>query len=138
MPAKSAKATTVSKPTYAVMVAESIKTLDDRTGSSLQAITKQLISSYGIDVNKTALATAIKKGVESGDLVKVKASFKIGKKKPAVKPSAVKPKVTKKPAKKKAAPAKAAITKKVRLPRIPMHSTHSMSRERCHRRRQNC
>ena len=69
-----------AKPTYSVMVAESIRQLAERTGSSVQAITKQLAALYKIDINKTALSAALKKGVDSGDLVKVKASYKLGKK----------------------------------------------------------
>lgn len=86
MPAKKASTTAPSKPTYAVMVAESIKTLNDRTGSSVQAITKQLQASYKIEtINKPAMVKAIKKAVESGDLVQIKASYKLNKKAPVPK-----------------------------------------------------
>lgn len=102
MPAK--KATAVSKPTYAIMVHESIKSIGDRTGSSVQAITKQLQAQYNIEINKPALIKAIKKGVENGDLVQIKASYKLGKKTPAPKPKkattttvVIKKKVTTKP-----------------------------------------
>ena len=110
VPAMPPKATKVaSKPTYAVMVQESIKALKDRSGSSVQAITKQLIASYKIDINKPALSAALKKGVDSGDLVKVKASYKLGKK---VKAPA-KPKVATKPKKKTTTIVKTAAPKKV-------------------------
>eukprot|EP00171_Calliarthron_tuberculosum_P009851 IDg9851t1 len=87
------------RPTYAIMVAEAIRGLADRTGSSVPAITKQLMALYSVDVNKTALSNALKKGVDSGDLVKIRASYKLGKKVPT------KPKA---PIKKKVVPAKAA------------------------------
>lgn len=83
MPAAKKSATTMSKPTYAVMVAESIKELKDRTGSSVPAISKQVQTKYGIDINKPALVKAIKKGVEAGDFIQIKASYKLNKKTPA-------------------------------------------------------
>lgn len=86
MPAAARKA--VVKPTYAVMVTESIKELGDRTGSSVQAISKQLRAKYNIDINKPALIKAIKKGVETGDFVQIKASYKLAKKAPALKKKA--------------------------------------------------
>lgn len=78
MPAK--KLAPAAKPTYAVMVSESIKALGDRTGSSVQAITKQVQAHYRIDINKPALVKAIKKGVQSGTFVQIKASYKLNKK----------------------------------------------------------
>lgn len=84
MPAKKTTAV-VAKPTYAVMVTESIKELGDRTGSSVQAISKQLRSKYNIDINKPALIKAIKKGVEAGTFLQIKASYKLNKTKPAPK-----------------------------------------------------
>lgn len=74
------------------MVAESIKALNDRTGSSVQAISKHVKAQYHIDINKPALVKAIKKGVEAGDLVQIKASYKLNKLKKA--PTAPKPKKT--------------------------------------------
>lgn len=93
MPA--AKSSVVSKPTYAVMVTECIKALGDRTGSSTQAISKYLMAHYKTDVNKTALSRAIKKGVEAGDFVQIRASYKLGKKPVKVSKPAAKKKVTK-------------------------------------------
>lgn len=95
-----------AKPTYSVMVAESIRQLAERTGSSVPAITKQVTALYKIDINKTALSAALKKGVDSGDLVKVKASYKLGKKvkapaKPKKAPAAPAKVVAPKPATKK-------------------------------------
>lgn len=106
MPAKKAAAA-ISKPTYAVMVADSIKTLNDRTGSSMQAIVKQLQSQYKFDINKPALVKAIKKGVEAGDLVQIKASYKLNKKAPASKTKKVTTVIKKKPV------AKSSTTRKV-------------------------
>eukprot|EP00177_Eucheuma_denticulatum_P001260 GFKZ01002294.1.p2 GENE.GFKZ01002294.1~~GFKZ01002294.1.p2 ORF type:complete len:161 (+),score=38.53 GFKZ01002294.1:262-744(+) len=116
MPAAKKSSTTTAKPTYAVMVAESIKELKDRTGSSVPAISKQVQSKYGIDINKPALVKAIKKGVEAGDLIQIKASYKLNKKTPAPPAKAKKPAEKKKPAPKpaarKTATAKKAVTKK--------------------------
>lgn len=94
MPAAT-KSAQPGKPTYAVMVAESIKALGDRTGSSVQAITKHLVAQYKTDVNKHALSKAIKKGVEAGDLVQIKSSYKLGKKVAPKAKAAPKKKVTK-------------------------------------------
>lgn len=109
MPAK--KASAPAKPTYAVMVAESIKALNDRTGSSVQAISKHVQAQYHIDINKPALVKAIKKGVEAGDLVQIKASYKLNKMKKV--PTAPKPKksttVTRKKAVTKPAPKKVCL-----------------------------
>lgn len=97
-----------AKPTYSVMVTETLKSLGNRSANSLYVISKELSSKYNIDINKHALSKAIKKGVESGDLIQVKASYKLNK-------SAAPPK---KPAKstaepKKAAPASAKPAKKL-------------------------
>lgn len=81
------------------MVHESLKALNDRTGSSVQAISKHVQAQYHIDINKPALVKAIKKGVESGDLVQIKASYKLNKLKKA--PAAPKPKKAVAPTKKK-------------------------------------
>lgn len=94
--------TAVSKPTYAVMVNEAMKKLGSRTASSVPAIKKQVGAQYKIDVSKIsqkALTTAIKKAVESGELVQIKASYKLVKKAtpapaPAKKASGLKKKAT--------------------------------------------
>lgn len=105
------------------MVAESIKTLNDRTGSSVQAITKQLQAQYRIDINKPAMVKAIKKGVESGDLVQIKASYKLNKKAPVAK--AKKPVVVKKkPVPKKETPKRVCFF----LPTVPYLSSPKAKR----------
>lgn len=58
------------KPTYAVMVLRAVKDLEDRSGSSLSAITNYISSHYGT-LNKSALSNALKKSVEDQTLVKV-------------------------------------------------------------------
>merc|ERR1712121_509025 len=103
-------------PTYAVMIAESIKTLKDRTGSSRQAILKYICANYKVDAAKAAVQVriALKRGVAKGALKMARASgkgagsYKVVKvekpkkaKKPK-KPKAKKPKKAKKPAKKAA------------------------------------
>lgn len=118
MPAKKASAaTTVSKPTYAVMVTESIKALGDRTGSSVPAISKHLQAKYGIGINKPALLKAIKKGVEAGDFVQIKASYKLNKKAPTAAPKPRKAPLRKKPAV-KPAPKKVCVCCKFGMPRV--------------------
>merc|ERR1712242_454202 len=104
--AKKPKAKPTHPPTSA-MVAAAIKALKERNGSSLPAIKKYIAANYKVDVVKLApfIRKALKKGVESKKIIKVKASFKLAKeeKKPkAKKPKAKKPKA-KKPAKKAAA-----------------------------------
>lgn len=114
MPAKKATtAAAVSKPTYAVMVTESIKALGARGGSSIPAISKHLQAKYGAGVNKPALLKAIKKGVEAGDYVQIKASYKLNKKTPTtVAPKLRKAPVRKKPAA-KPAPKKVCFSRKL-------------------------
>lgn len=95
-----------AKPTYAVMVTESIRSLKDRTGSSVPAIKKQLGTQFQIDatkINQKALTNAIKKGVEAGDLVQIKASYKLSKKPPAPKKALTEKAAKPAPAKKKKA-----------------------------------
>lgn len=103
---KSPSVNNMSKPTYAVMVTESIKALGNRTASSVPAIKKQLGMQYKIEaekINQKALTNAIKKGVQSGDFVQIKASYKLGKKATAV---------VKKTVVKKTTTTKTTITKK--------------------------
>lgn len=76
------------------MVGEALRALSDRTGSSVPAITKQLVVLYKMQVNKPALRSALKKGVDSGELIKVKASYKIAKKEPAPKAKTTKKSAT--------------------------------------------
>lgn len=87
--AKTASAAGPTKPTYSVMVTETLKSLGNRNANSVYVISKELAQKYNIDINKHALSKAIKKGVESGDLIQVKASYKLNKTAaaPAKKPS---------------------------------------------------
>merc|ERR1711997_946098 len=92
-------------PKTADMVVAAIKALKERSGSSLPAIKKYIAANYKVDVVKLApfIRKALKKGVESKKLIKVKASYKLAKeeKKPkAKKPKAKKPKAKKPKAKK--------------------------------------
>mmetsp|Transcript_17845 Transcript_17845/g.37060 ORF Transcript_17845/g.37060 Transcript_17845/m.37060 type:complete len:151 (-) Transcript_17845:383-835(-) len=81
-PKKEGKSGTVkpSHPPYGVMASRAITELKEHNGSSLQAISKYIQQEYKIEINKTALSQALKKGLESGDLTRVKASYKIKKK----------------------------------------------------------
>eukprot|EP00873_Tetraselmis_striata_P003595 jgi/Tetstr1/423859/TSEL_014483.t1 len=122
-------------PKYEVMIAEAIKALKDRTGSSTPAIAKYIEGAYGKDLPanwKKVLAVQLKRLAESGKLVKIKASFKLGealknppkpakkpvKKKAVVKKPAVKKTVAKKPAAKKT-PAKKPAVKKTAAKKTP-------------------
>ncbi|CAN0137262.1 unnamed protein product [Ectocarpus sp. 4 AP-2014] len=127
-----------AKPTYNVMVFDAIKTLKERNGSSIQAIKKSITATYPtLNFTPHQMRGALKKGVESGKFIKMKASYKLSaeakkpapkkvvkkkvvkkvvkkkvpKKKVAKKP-AVKKTTTKKPAAKKATTAKKTVTKK--------------------------
>merc|ERR1712018_348670 len=111
-------------PKSSEMVVAAIKALKERTGSSLAAIKKYIAANYKVDIVKLApfIRKALKKGVESKQLVMVKASYKLSKeakveKKPKKKvvkkkkPAAKKPKTPKKPAKKAKTPKKPAAKK---------------------------
>eukprot|EP00183_Erythrolobus_madagascarensis_P006936 CAMPEP_0185844336 /NCGR_PEP_ID=MMETSP1354-20130828/539_1 /TAXON_ID=708628 /ORGANISM="Erythrolobus madagascarensis, Strain CCMP3276" /LENGTH=116 /DNA_ID=CAMNT_0028543983 /DNA_START=204 /DNA_END=554 /DNA_ORIENTATION=+ len=87
------------------MVNTAIKEIGDRTGSSVPAISKFIGEQYKVEVNKQALSKAVKKGVEDGTLVRIKASYKLSPK------AAAKASKTKKAAPKKAAPKKTATKK---------------------------
>merc|ERR1711997_748199 len=121
--AKKPKAKPTHPPTSA-MIAAAIRALKERNGSSLAAIKKYIAATYKVDVVKLApfIRKALKKGVESKKIIKVKASFKLAKeeKKPkAKKPKAKKPKA-KKPKAAKKSPKKAAkkpAAKKAKTPK---------------------
>merc|ERR1712038_948405 len=111
-------------PKTSEMVVAAIKALKERTGSSLAAIKKYIAANYKVDIVKLApfIRKALKKGVESKQLVMVKASYKLSKeakaeKKPKKKvvkkkkPAAKKPKTPKKAAAKKPAAKKPAAKK---------------------------
>ena len=76
----------IEKSTYAVMIAEAIKSLNDKSGSSRQAILKHILANNKIDFAKPAvyMCLALNKGVTDGTLKMVKATgkgtglFKIG------------------------------------------------------------
>lgn len=68
------------KKTMTEMVEEAIKALKDRTGSSVPAITKYIVSTYPQDENNTfrsRLSQALKRGIKLAHFQKVKASYKI-------------------------------------------------------------
>jgi histone H1/5 len=99
-----------SKKSYFELAKEAIATLKERSGSSSQAIKAHIVSNHPtIKFAQHSLRTALKKGAESGKLVKVKASFKLAEsEKKAPKKEA---------ANKVAAPKKTAAAKKVAAPK---------------------
>ena len=121
-------------PKYSEMIADAIKNLKTRGGSSKAAIYKFIAAKYTVGDNKTQinsfLKTALKSGVKAGTIKQAKGvgasgSFKLGevkavaKPKKATKPKAAKAKkpkspkkAAKKPAAKKAAAAKKPAAKK--------------------------
>jgi len=105
-------------PTFAVMITEAIKQLNERSGSSKQAISKFIASNYSVDMTNNLKAkhfrVALVSGSNSGFFKQVKGtgatgSFKVGeatksadkveakKVKEAAKPKKIVPKVDKKP-----------------------------------------
>ena len=55
------------------MVFEAIKTLKDRSGSSIQAIKKSITATYpSLNFTPHQMRSALKKGVESGKFIKVR------------------------------------------------------------------
>jgi len=109
MPPKTAAKPAPSHPPYVEMIKAAISSLKERTGSSVQAITKYVEANYKLPDNfKKVLSNQLKKLAAEGKLVKVKASYKLGDalKKAPKKPKAKKAKAAKKPAAKK--PKKAA------------------------------
>ena len=74
-------------PPYEKMVKAALVALKDRTGSSTQAIAKYMKANYDLPENfAKSLSRFLKKFVESGKLVKVKASYKLGSLKTEPKP----------------------------------------------------
>ncbi|KAG4908527.1 hypothetical protein JHK84_057074 [Glycine max] len=108
----------LSHPTFAVMIAEAIASLKERTGSSQYAITKFIEGKHKElpPTYKKLVLVHLKKSVAAGKLVKVKNSFKLAPTKSApVKAAAAPKKPTKaaaKPAAKPASKPKAAAPKK--------------------------
>uniref|UniRef100_A0A7S2Y1F8 H15 domain-containing protein n=1 Tax=Fibrocapsa japonica TaxID=94617 RepID=A0A7S2Y1F8_9STRA len=117
-------------PSYYDMAKAAILALKDRTGSSLPAIKAYITANYpSVKFLPHALRAALKKAVEAGKLIKVKASYKlsadekkpkkVAKKKVVKKKAPKKPKkkVVKKKAPKKKAPKKKAASKKKAAPK---------------------
>ena len=104
-------------PTFAVMIAAAIASLNERKGSSKQAIEKYVCTNYKVGSNYNFhLKRALKRGVEIGALVQTKGvgasgSFKLAKPEPVKKPAAKNPAAKKTLAKQTAA--KEAPAKKV-------------------------
>jgi topoisomerase IA-like protein len=105
--------------TYLDLVKEAIVSLKERGGSSRPAIHKFVAAKKGPAYRRDLVNGALKRGVEKGELIQVKSSFKIArpaKKAPAKKAPAKKAPAKKAPAKKaapkKKAPAKKAAPKK--------------------------
>jgi histone H1/5 len=124
-------ASVAPKKSYIDLAKEAIIALKDRSGSSSQAIKAYITTTYpGIKFAQHLLRAALKRGADSGNLIKVKASFKLGEaekkavlKKPPTKPVAAKKAViskpvvakktsTTKPTKKVQKASKKAVTKK--------------------------
>jgi histone H1/5 len=115
----------VSSVKFSVMIAEAIKSLADRKGSSKIAIQKYIAANYEVGVNyERTLKKALKAGLEDKTLSKPKGigltgSFKLttvekSASKKVIKKPAAKEKVDKTAAAKKASPVKKGkITKKV-------------------------
>merc|ERR1712144_185378 len=108
-------------PPYEKMVKAALVALKDRTGSSTQAIAKYMKANYDLPENfAKSLSRFLKKFVESGKLVKVKASYKLGSLKTEPKPKkkkAPKKKVAKKKAPKKTTAPKKKVAKKPKKPK---------------------
>ncbi|KAL6761248.1 linker histone H1 and H5 family-domain-containing protein, partial [Haematococcus lacustris] len=68
-------------PGFKAMIVESITALKERTGSSQPAIKKWIEAKYAKDLPSTwekILSVQLKRMAQTGALVKVKASFKLG------------------------------------------------------------
>ena len=101
---KSAKAP-AAHPKYSEMIASAITTLKDRTGSSRQAILKNICASYEVDATKAVVQVrlALKRGVANGSFKMARESGKgAGSYKLVKVKKAKKEKATKKPDAKKA------------------------------------
>ncbi|KAJ9534250.1 hypothetical protein QJQ45_006937 [Haematococcus lacustris] len=107
-PAPKAKASKLKSPAthpgFTVMIVECITALKERTGSSLPAIKKWIQAKYAKDLPSTwekILSVQLKRMADTGALVRVKASYKLGE--ATKKAAAKKPTTPKKPAAAKAA-----------------------------------
>ena len=111
-------------PKFIEMIVDGLKTLNERTGSSRQALLKFIMSKYQVDekVAQVHLKMAIKNGVKNGSLKQLKGvgsngSFKVGE---AIKTKeAAKKKVAKKTAEKKADDKPKKNVKKIVKPKVP-------------------
>ena len=72
--------------TYLKMATDAIKSLNDRTGSSNYAIKEYIIAHENVTFEQHYLRAALKKGLESGILNKVKSSYKLADKVRCVNP----------------------------------------------------
>eukprot|EP00934_Nitzschia_sp_Nitz4_P000477 Nitzschia sp. Nitz4//scaffold7_size249615//18182//19339//NITZ4_001139-RA/size249615-augustus-gene-0.18-mRNA-1//-1//CDS//3329558328//477//frame0 len=117
-----------------ILIKEAITALKDRTGSSPIAINKWIESEKKQTVKPHIMKAALKRGVETGTLVKVKASYKVSaeaKKAATKKPAAPKAKAvvkkatteTKKVTKKTVAKKKTAPVKKASAPKKTKKAT---------------
>lgn len=81
------------QPTYSEMALNAVACLPSRAnkGVSLVKIKEQITEMYKVDpINKNALSTALSKSVTGGELVKVKASYKLSDEQKAKMPSKAK------------------------------------------------
>eukprot|EP00798_Chlamydomonas_sp_ICE-L_P023986 gene23986-9561_t len=98
-------ATPAAHPKFAEMIQEAIVVLKERSGSSVQAITKFVGAKYGSKMPPTypkLISNSLKKMTVDEKLVKVKASYKLGDKLKLAPKKKVAKKVVKKVVKKKA------------------------------------
>lgn len=77
-----------AKQTYAQMITRAISELNERGGSSRQAIKSFIVMTYeGVNFDdartKAAFKNALNRGLESGHFIQLKQSFRLGVKKPA-------------------------------------------------------
>lgn len=127
--AKNAKS--VNHPKFIDMIGEALQKLNEKSGSSRQAILKFVVANYPVDekLANQYLKVALKNGVKSGVLKQLKGvgasgSFKLADKAAKSKrQSQVKPKIEAKPAEKKSTVKKAAskktVTKEAAAAKLP-------------------
>merc|ERR1712086_1236866 len=68
---------TLSTMATLALVKKSILDMKDRTGSSLIAINKWIQTNEKKEIKKHVMKAALSKGVADGELIKVKASYKL-------------------------------------------------------------
>merc|ERR1719186_515343 len=126
MPAKAKKSAKApaAHPKYSEMIASAITILKDRTGSSRQAILKNICANYKVDATKAVVQVrlALKRGVANGAFKMARASgkgagsYKIVKVEKPKKDKVKKPNVKKPAAKKVAKKPEAKKVKKLKKP----------------------